>query len=44
MKIASTPEYWTAPANNLERNEPAFSEIDNPGDWDSFAFRPKFKK
>ena len=44
VKISNTPDSWSTPDNNEERGEPAFSEVDNLGDWDSFAFCPKFKK
>ena len=44
MKIASTPDDSSTPDNNEERSKPASSEVDNLEDWDSFVFRPKFKK
>ena len=44
MKIASVPDDWVTPKHNEERGEPEYINVDNPGEWDSFVFRPKFKK
>ena len=44
MKIASVPDNWVTPKHNEERGEPEYINVDNPGEWDSFVFRPKFKK
>ena len=44
MKIASIPEDWTTPVNNVERGEPSFIDVDNLGGWDLFVLRPKFKQ
>jgi hypothetical protein len=44
MKIASIPDDWVTPEHNDGRGEPVFLDVDNPGAWDSFIFRPKFKK
>ena len=43
LKIASVPDDWVTPLPNKERNEVAFEEVDNPGDWDSFCYRRRYK-
>jgi len=42
VKIKEVPANWQPPARNIEAGEPAFEEVDNPGNWCEFVFRPKF--
>ena len=44
LKIASVPDGWVCPPPNEQRNEVAFEDIDNPGDWSDFCYRPRYKK
>ena len=39
----SAPKDWD-PTVNLAKGEPHFDEVDNPGGWISFTFRPIFEK
>ena len=43
IKIHCIPDDWTDPAPSVDKNQPPFGEIDNPGEWSSFSFRPVFK-
>jgi hypothetical protein len=43
-KQPAAPEGWTPPAADTAHGEPEFDNVDNPGNWSSFTFRPKFKK
>ena len=40
--IPSPPEEWKAEDPKLELDEPFFLEVDNPGNWSQYAFRPEF--
>jgi len=43
VHIPGTPPDWVAPAPKVDKGEPAsFSEVDNPGRWSEFTFRPTF--
>jgi len=44
VKPAHVPEDWVAPVPKTEQGEPAIIDVDNPGNWHSYAFRPKFEK
>jgi hypothetical protein len=39
----SPPKNWN-PTVNLSKGRPPFDEVDNPGGWNSFTFRPIFEK
>ena len=41
-KIPKPPDDWVEPAPNVEAKEPAFLNVDNPGNWHRYYFRPKF--
>jgi len=43
VKIPGPPAGWTAPPTNTAAGEPDFSDVDNPGRWPEFIFRPVFK-
>jgi hypothetical protein len=38
----SAPHGWD-PTINLNRGEPRFVDVDNPGKWSNFTFRPMFE-
>jgi hypothetical protein len=38
------PASWTPAPRKEDRGEPAFDDLDNPGKWTQFCFRPEFKK
>ena len=42
VKLPTPPVEWSAPDAQLERGEPVFENVDNPGDWDSYVFKPVF--
>ena len=42
VKIASPPPDWTAPSAQESRGEPKFEDLDNPGLWPQYCFRPVF--
>ena len=42
VKIPRTPSDYVLPPHNTQRDEPAFADIDNPGNWPSYCFRPTF--
>ena len=44
LKIHCVPDDWEDPPAKTEKKEPEFKEIDNPGGWSSFSFRPVYKK
>ena len=44
VKIYKPPTDWTIPMTRHERGEPKFEDVDNPGNWPQYCFRPKFKK
>jgi hypothetical protein len=42
IHIPDTPTDWEPPSQKIEQGEPNFAEVDNPGDWSRFVFRPEF--
>ena len=44
VKIYKPPADWTIPRPRHDRNEPYFEDVDNPGNWPQYCFRPKFVK
>ena len=42
VKIASPPPDWKPPTAQESRGEPKFEELDNPGSWPQYCFRPVF--
>ena len=38
LRVYIQPHDWTDPLPMLERNEPFFKDLDNPGKWSSFSF------
>ena len=42
INIPSVPENWVPATQKVEKGEPNFDEIDNPGKWCNFTFRPEF--
>jgi hypothetical protein len=42
IKIPGIPDNWVPPHQKVEKGEPNFDEIDNPGKWCNFTFRPEF--
>ncbi len=44
VKVPKQDPDWSPPPRKASKGEPEFRNIDNPGDWDEFCFRPKFNK
>ena len=44
VRIYKPPSDWTIPMTRHDRDEPMFEDVDNPGDWPQYCFRPKFVK
>jgi len=44
IRIPQPDEGWSPPSVKVERGEPAFHLVDNPGLWQRFIFHPKFSK
>jgi len=42
LKLPGALPNWSAPARKVAKGKPAFFDIDNPGDWDEFTYRPEF--
>ena len=42
VSIAKPPDNWKPKAPKVEVGEPEFPEVDNPGGWSEFTFKPKF--
>ena len=40
--IDTVPDDWKEPDPKLDKGQIPFAQVDNPGDWNSFIFRPKF--
>ena len=43
VNIYQAPSDWSPKQPFYDRGEPDFEDVDNPGEWPSFCFRPKFK-
>lgn len=44
VALPSPPSNWAPPTRKIEKLEPPFVLVDNPGDWSEFTFRPKFER
>jgi hypothetical protein len=42
VNIPDTPADWQPPAQKVNKGEPVFAEVDNPGGWSQIVFRPEF--
>jgi hypothetical protein len=42
IRLPSPPEDWVAPEPKTLKGEPAFSLVDNPGDWSQYTYRAEF--
>jgi hypothetical protein len=42
VKIAKPPSDWSSPIAQEARGEPKFEDVDNPGSWPQYCFRPVF--
>ena len=42
VKISTPPVDWTTPVAQENRGEPKFEDVDNPGKWPRYCFRPIF--
>ncbi len=40
--LPKVPDDWKPKAVNPEKNQPHWKDIDNPGNWSEYSFRPKF--
>ena len=43
ISVPTEPSNWVPPAQKLEKGEPAFASVDNPGGWSQYTVRPKFE-
>jgi hypothetical protein len=42
MNLPGPPPGWIPKPRQAEKGEPAFADVDNPGLWPEFVFRPAF--
>ena len=42
VKIAKPPDDWFVPVAKEARGEPKFEDVDNPGSWPQYCYRPVF--
>jgi hypothetical protein len=42
LKLPGPPTNWLAPTRKVAKGEPLFIEVNNPGGWDEYTYRPKF--
>ena len=40
--VPTPPEDWVPSLRKTHKNEPEFKDVDNPGNWPEFSFRPEF--
>ena len=43
-KVIKPPDSWTRPEKKDKAKEPEFENVDNPGGWSDFVFRPAYSK
>jgi hypothetical protein len=43
-KLPKPPPEWVPPLPNVEKGEPMFSDVDNPGEWHELIFTEKMEK
>lgn len=43
LKLPTAPEGWKPNVPNEKLGEPPYAEVDNPGGWEQFTYRPVFK-
>jgi hypothetical protein len=44
IKVPGTPDDWVPAPRKEDKGQPAFVDVDNPGDWSEYTFRPEFEK
>jgi len=44
LRYPQPPDDWKPTETKREQGEPPFEDVDNPGKWCQFTFRPKFTK
>lgn len=44
IAMPTAPADWKPDAPKVHKNEPAFDDIDNPGKWPQYTYRPTFDK
>ena len=44
MALPQVPDDWVDPEPKTDQGEPIFKDVDNPGKWSSFNYRPIFDK
>ena len=42
--VSRTPGGWTPTTRKEGKRETNFEDVDNPGQWSDFTFRPKFER
>jgi hypothetical protein len=42
LKLPGPPTNWLAPTRKVAKGEPLFIEVNNPGGWDEYTYRPEF--
>jgi hypothetical protein len=44
IKRLSPPDTWLSPLPKVNKGEPMYDEVDNPGDWHEYTYCAKFEK
>jgi hypothetical protein len=44
IKLPSPPDTWLPPLPKVDKGEPLYDEVDNPGDWQEYTYCAKFEK
>jgi hypothetical protein len=44
MRLPELPPEWVPTLPKLDKGEPMFSDVDNPGNWQDFTFTAKMEK
>jgi hypothetical protein len=44
IQVPGTPDDWVPAQRKVDKGQPNFVDVDNPGDWSEYTFRPEFEK
>jgi hypothetical protein len=44
IKLPSPPDTWLPPLPKVDKGEPMYDEVDNPGNWKEYTYCAKFEK
>ena len=42
LKLPGAPTHWSEPAKKVAKGKSLFIDVDNPGGWDEYTYRPEF--